>query len=219
MTRDLKPWAYGPFEVLLHAEMHYRTGEDFGRRLSMIGFDNSIELSITTYLSLHPIQRGSRSYQKNDVEKWLNSYHTKAEFFFHECKLRSIVPEAKQDEVVWFHDVRNEQYHVGGATIPERRALDGVRAVALEVFSVLFDENDVMSLLEEHVTTMNPSPPSPRTDIHDLLIDQEHGFVEVCGQVEYASDVLYALDPERYREVGLELENSANESNEEGTDS
>ena len=64
MTRELKPWAYGPFEVLLHAEMHYLSGEDFGRRLSMIGFDNSIELSITTYLSLHPMQRGGRIYQK-----------------------------------------------------------------------------------------------------------------------------------------------------------
>lgn len=219
MTRELKPWAYGPFEVLLHAEMHYLSGEDFGRRLSMIGFDNSIELSITTYLSLHPMQRGGRIYQNNDVAKWLNNYHTKAGFFFDECALRSIMPKAKQDEVLWFHEVRNGQYHAGGATIPEQRVLNGVRTVALEVFSILFDENDVVSLLEEHVAMRNPSPPSPRTDIHDLLIDQEHGIIEVCGQVEYASNVLYALDPGRYREVGLELENSANESNEEGTDS
>ena len=113
------------------------------------------------------------------------------------------MPKAKQDEVLWFHEVRNGQYHAGGATIPEQRVLNGVRTVALEVFSILFDENDVVSLLEEHVAMRNPSPPSPRTDIHDLLIDQEHGIIEVCGQVEYASNVLYALDPGRYRGGGV----------------
>ena len=58
MMRPLKPWAYGPFEILLHAELHYRVGEDFDRRIAMIGFDNAIEVAITTYLGLHPIQPG-----------------------------------------------------------------------------------------------------------------------------------------------------------------
>ena len=64
MKRQLKPWAYGPFEILLHAETHYLSGEDIDRRLSIIGFDNAIELAITTYLHLHPIQRGGRSLQE-----------------------------------------------------------------------------------------------------------------------------------------------------------
>ncbi len=42
MMRQLKPWAYGPFEILLHAALHYRVGEDFDRRIAMIGFDNAI---------------------------------------------------------------------------------------------------------------------------------------------------------------------------------
>ena len=61
MMRQHKPWAYGPFELLLHAELHYRAGEDFDRRIAMIGFDNAIEVAITTYLGLHPIQRGNRA--------------------------------------------------------------------------------------------------------------------------------------------------------------
>ena len=219
MTRELKPWAYGPFEVLLHAETHYLSGEDFGRRLSIIGFDNAIELAITTYLNLNPIQRGGRSYPRDDVAKWISNYHTKAEFFFLECKSRGIAPSSKQDEVVWFHEVRNGQYHVGGATVPDLRALNGVRAIALEVFSVLFDEEDAASLLEEYIAMMNPSPAAPRTDTHDRLIDHEHEMIEVCGHVEYASEVLYALDPERYREVALELENSVNAPNGEGAGS
>ena len=212
MTVRLKPWAYGPFEILMHAERHYLAGEDIDRRLSMIGFDNAIELAITTYLSLHPIQRGGKTFKNEDVEKWGNNYHTKSQFFFLECKSRGIVPNAKQDEVVWFHAVRSGQYHAGGSTVPDQRALSGVRAVALEVFSVLFDEKDASLLLD---AMMSPSPSPLRTDAHDRLINQAYDMIEVCGRVEYASEVLHALDPDRYREVALELETSVDAPNEE----
>lgn len=216
MIRQLKLWAYGPFEVLLHAETHYRIGEDLDRRIAMIGFDNAIEMAITTYLSLNPIQRGNRQYRREDVEQWLRNYHTKAEFFFGECGSRGVTPTAKQEEMVWFHDVRNEQYHGGGANVPQRRALDGARAAALEVFSVLFDESDAARLLEEHIAAMSPVPPPPRSDEHDRLIDNEHGMIELCGRAEYASDILYARDPERYREVALELQADPDAAKDEG---
>lgn len=160
------------------------------------------------------MQRGNRTYKKDDVKEWLNNYHTKVEFYFIECGSRSVTAVAKQDEIVWFHEVRNGQYHVGGATVPQRRELDGVRAAALEVFSVLFDESDTSGLLDEHVAAMSPLPPPPRSDEHDRLIDNEYGMVEVCGQAEYASDILYALDANRYREVALDLQTDVASSNE-----
>ncbi len=202
--RQLKPWAYGPFEILLHAELHYRVGEDFDRRIAMIGFDNAIEVAITTYLGLHPIQRGNRPYPNADVARWLNNYHTKVEFFFQECVTRQIAVVGQQDEIVWYHEVRNGQYHVGGATVPQRRELDGVRAAAMEVFAVLFDAPDVSALLDAYVAARTPSP-APRTDDDDRLIDHAYGMIEVGDRMEYASDILYALDPERYREIALEL--------------
>ncbi|MFM0130526.1 hypothetical protein [Paraburkholderia sediminicola] len=205
MMRSLKPWAYGPFEVLLHAEMHYRDGDDLDRRMSMISFDNAIEVAITTYLNLHPMQRGNRTYAKADLERWLNNYHTKIDFYFGECGTRCVDVVARADEIIWFHDVRNGQYHIGGATVPQRRELDGVRMAAMEVFAVLFEESDVVALLDAHIATRSPAPPPPRSDEHDRVIDAAHGMVEVCGQMEYASDVLYGLDPARYREVALEL--------------
>ncbi|WP_372156945.1 hypothetical protein ACCP96_15415 [Xanthomonas campestris pv. fici] len=82
MIRQLKPWAYGPFELLLNAELHYRVGEDFDRRIAMVGFDNAIEVAITTYLGLHPMQRGNREYEREEIQKWLRSYHSKVDFFF-----------------------------------------------------------------------------------------------------------------------------------------
>jgi hypothetical protein len=206
MIPQLKPWAYSPFEVLLHAELHYRVGEDFDRRIAMIGFDNAIEVAITTYLTLNPIQWSNRQYAKPDVEKWLYNYHTKIDFFFVECGSRSIAVIGKKDEIIWFHDVRNGQYHVGGATVPQRRELDGCRAVALEVFSVLFDTPNVEPLLDAHVAARNPVPPPPRNESHDKLIDDEYGLIELCGESQYSSDLIYALDPNRYRELALELQ-------------
>jgi hypothetical protein len=205
MMRQLKPWAYGPFEILLHAELHYRVGEDFDRRIAMIGFDNAIEVAITTYLGLHPIQRANRLYPTADVERWLNNYHTKVGFFFQECVTRQVTVVGQHDEIIWYHEVRNGQYHVGGATVPQRRELDGVRAAAMEVFAVLFDAPDVSALLEDAVAARTPPPLAQRTDEDDRLIDDAYGMIEVGDRMEYASDVMYALDPVRYRELALEL--------------
>lgn len=113
---------------------------------------------------------------------------------------------ANQDEIIWFHEVRNGQYHVGGATVPQKRELDGARAAAIEVFEVLFEETGVEQLLAKEIAVREPTPPPPRTDRHDRLIDDEHGMVELCGDAEYTSEVLYGVDPERYLEIATDLE-------------
>jgi hypothetical protein len=197
MMRQLKPWAYGPFEILLHAELHYRVGEDFDRRIAMVGFDNAIEVAITTYLGLHPMHRGNRPYSKTDVEGWLKNYHTKIDFFFQECVSRQVAPIGKCDEIVWFHGVRNDQYHNGGATVPQKRELDGVRAAALEVFAVLFEVADAEAQLDAHISERQRTP-QPRTAGGDRLIDSKYGLIDLCGQKEYSSELLYAVDPNRY---------------------
>ena len=76
----LPNWALGPFDLILHAEMHYRNGEDLDRRISIVGYDNAIEVAIHTYLNLHPIQRNNRTYPTAEVEKWLDNFYTKIDF-------------------------------------------------------------------------------------------------------------------------------------------
>src|SRR5438128_8915645 len=106
----LPPWAKGPFELLVHAEGHLVDGEDFDRRMALISFDNAIEVAITTYLTLHPIQRGNRIYKNDDVEKWLRNYHSRLEFVEAELKARSQVWAVPQSHLIWAHEHRNEQY-------------------------------------------------------------------------------------------------------------
>ncbi|WP_322010742.1 hypothetical protein [Paraburkholderia sp. J12] len=72
----LKPWTRTPFELLSHAEGHRRRGTDFDKRVALVGFDNSIEVSVITYLGLNPIQREGRSFEKTKVEHWKRNFHS-----------------------------------------------------------------------------------------------------------------------------------------------
>lgn len=201
----LPPWALGPFEIILHAEMHYRNGEDFDRRVAIVGFDNAIEVAIHTYLNLHPIQRQNRTYQKADVEKWMDNFHTKIEFFETEVQSRGMTMVCDKAKFIWYHEVRNGQYHVGGATIPQARELDAIREAALWVFSVLFDAPNIASLLEQHLASQSTDNLPQRNDDDDRLIDREYGIVDLAGKPYHVSEVLHAFDAVLYSEAASDI--------------
>src|SRR5579859_5750801 len=201
----LKPWALGPFELILHAEMHYRNGEDFDRRISIVGYDNAIEVAIHTYLNLHPIQRQNKTYVKADVERWLDNFHTKMDFLETEVASRGVAVVCEKADFIWYHEVRNGQYHAGGATIPQERELEGIRKAALWVFGILFDVADTDSLLEEHLSKRSGDDLPPRTEDNDRLIDQEFGTVKLAGRTCYTSELLHAYDAVLYSELAGDI--------------
>lgn len=201
----LPPWAIGPFELLVHAEEHRLRGEDFDRRIALISFDNAIEVAITTYLTLNPIQRGNRTYPKADVEKWLNNYYTKLDFLEAELAARKLAWNVEKSHIVWVHEHRNEQYHGGRKGTPEKHVLDLIRKAALWVFSILYDVPDAENRLEQAIVDASP-PTSPQPDdAYDRAIDNEFGMVNVCGHTYYASEVLFAVDYDAYRDIGGRL--------------
>ena len=201
----LPPWADGPFELLVHAEGHLRKGEDFDRRMALIGFDNAIEVAITTYLSLHPVQRGNRKYDSKEVEKWLNNYHTKLDFLAVEILDRKSDWRVERSHVVWAHDHRNEQYHGGNKGTPEKKCLSIVRKSALWIFGLLFDVPDVEERLLQAVAEAAPPAPMQRDQGCDRAIDNEYGMIEIGEQHFYASEVLFSVDYWAYRDVGNRL--------------
>lgn len=202
---SLPPWAEGPFELIFHAELHYRAGEDFDRRIAMIGFDNAIEVAITTYLSLHPMHRGGRTYQNTQVQQWLVNYHTKIEFFELECGQRGVALVVARTHIIWYHQIRNKQYHEGGNSTPNLADLRGIRQAALWVFSVLYDIPDPEAILSARIAATSPPPLPQRDDQLNRAIDDAFGLVEIAGNRFYASEVLFGIDPALYREMGLEL--------------
>ena len=137
---DLKPWHLDSFDLLKHAEQHRKDDGDFDRRMALISFDNSIESSIIIYLSLNPIQRKGRSFQKSDVEKWLYNFHTKIGFFEHFIvNILGKTMEIGRDEFIYFHGLRNELYHAGNGFVPRLKDIEGIRKAAFGVFSTLFE--------------------------------------------------------------------------------
>lgn len=203
--RNLQPWAIGPFELILHAEEHLRKGEDFDRRIALISFDNSIEVSLTTYLSLHPIQRGDRTYKRDDIDKWLNNYHTKLDFLDGELQSRNLGWKVEKSHIIWLHEHRNEQYHGGSKGTPEKHVLSLIREAAIWIFSVLYDVSNLEQTLESAIAARLPRP-LPQPDIaFDRAIDNYFGMIEVAGQVYHTSEVLFAADGIAYREIGARL--------------
>jgi hypothetical protein len=205
MMTPLAPWANGPFELLVHAEEHLRAGDDFDRRIALIGFDNAIEIAIAAYLSLKPIQRRNRSYPMEDVNKWMANYHTKLEFLAFEISARDSTWEVDRTHILWCHDSRNEQYHGGYRGVPEKRDLDIARRAALWIFSFLFDVEDAEERLTRAIAEKLPSPPPERNLAYDTAIDGAYETIDIGGHSYSTSEILYSLDYEAYRELGIEL--------------
>jgi len=199
------PWANGPLELIVHAEEHLRDGEDFDRRIALISFDNAIEVAITTYLTLHPIQRSGRAYPKSDVERWLGNYHSKLDFLETEAVSRGVRLGVTRAELVWVHDHRNEQYHGGNKGTPERVVLKIIRQAALWVFGFLFEVPDPEAALETALRDKLPPPPPLREKRLDVAIDGRFGVVQIGDQSYYTSEILFFVDHSAYRDLGERL--------------
>ena len=202
---SLPPWANGPFELMVHAESHLRGTDDFDRRIALISFDNAIEVAITTYLTLNPVQRGGRSYPRINVDTWMRNYHTKLDFFEKEIGTRNITWSVEKSHIIWVHDHRNEQYHGGLKGIPEVNTLRIARTAALWVFAVLFDVSDAETELEQALLAQAPPPPPSRDRTFDMAIDTLYGIITVGEQDYYASELLFSADYAAYRDIGGEL--------------
>ena len=214
----IKPWAVGPFEMLYHAETHFLKGEDFDRRIALISFDNAIEVAITTYLALHPILRGQRQYQRTDIETWQRNYHTKLDFFYQEVGNRGLPELVEKVDIIFYHQNRNDQYHNGGAGVPELHKLEGIRQAAIWIFSTLFDVTDTDTILREKVeAARRDENPHIRELEKDRAIDSEHGMTDIAGISYYTSEILFNVDYQAYKEIGEELL-SLQEPDEENTE-
>jgi len=210
MSAALKPWARGPFEVIVDAEMHRRDGKDYDRRLALIGFDNAIEISITVYVNLHPIQRNGVQYDKEDVERWLSNFHKKLGWFYDVFLASQNRPAlVPKEHVIWYHRNRNGQYHGDVLGVPDVETLEGARETAFWVFSELF--GICRSALEQLVDSELRNRTGKRWEKSreiDKLIDREFGVVEIGGGRYYASEVLFAVDPGYYTQLGQDLKSA-----------
>ena len=55
-----------PFELIFHAETHYRDSSDYSKRMSYINFDNAVEVSINTFIYLNTKPKGKRIFREEE---------------------------------------------------------------------------------------------------------------------------------------------------------
>jgi len=210
MPRALKPWTGATFDLIIHAEEHRLTGGDSDRSIAHISYDNAIEVAVTTYLGLNPIQRQGITYKKDDVEKWLTNYHTKLKFLEIESQRRGWSLKVPSDEIVHYHNIRNDLYHRGASGVPRVHDLEEIRSAALDVFAMLFDIPDIEQVLDESIKEREAkdSDQKTRNDLLDKLLDVDEEAVIVAGIPYPTSDLLFATDYDAYRAFEALLEES-----------
>jgi hypothetical protein len=198
-------WATAPFDLIVHGEEHLRLGEDFDRRIALISLDNAIEVSIVNYLTMNPAFRNGKSYERAKKDAWLKNYPSKLQFLDEELQQRGLPWVVTKEDVLWVHEQRNEQYHGKDGGIPSLSVLATARAAAAWVFAELFAVSNIETEIDDAIHHKKKSRASSRLRVprFDRAIDNVLGVIEFGEQAYLASDILFHVDPDAYRAVGL----------------
>lgn len=131
-----KPWIDGPKELLQHSLDHLDSGNDFDKRIAMIGIDNAVELIIKSYLGLPNRARGSKGPTRKELAEAENSFPTLLDTLekYDSTKLMGI----ELADIEWYHRVRNQLYHSGSGITVESTKVETYFEIASNLFENLF---------------------------------------------------------------------------------
>ena len=129
------PWASGPGEILKHALELLKNDTDSNRRLAMISIDNSVELTIKTFLGL-PKRITGLKISRSEYQNFSESYPKLLDALekYASDKLEGI----DLGEIEWYHRLRNQLYHQGNGLTVERDKVEIYAELANILFANLF---------------------------------------------------------------------------------
>lgn len=199
---DLQPWEHIPFELIVHAEGHLRKGGDVDKRMALIGFDSSIEVSIAVFVR-NCYKVGMKRLKKTEQDDICSTYKNRLDFFEKVLQKYACPWLVSRERLFYLHNRRNDQYHEGMEGIPRALHLTEIRQASLWVFQTLFQHEDVELLIHQALLEENP-PERERDKKYDRAIDEYVPEI-VIGKLELLpSDVLFACDYEAYKEIGAQ---------------
>ena len=140
--RDMKtsntPWTSGPREVLEHGLALLKKESDSNRRIAMIMIDNSVELMISTYLSL-PKRVTGLAISRKKYQEISDSFPALLDAV--EQYAPGKVDGINLGEIEWYHQIRNKLYHQGFGITVERDKVEVYAQLALTLFRALFEDS------------------------------------------------------------------------------
>ena len=150
ILKVLKPWMIKPFELIFHAESHYRSSSDYGKRMAYINFDNAIEASISTFMYINKKPKGLKLYDNDDfnqIDKFINKLKI-LESYLNKEKL----PIIWDTEIInHYHGQRNNLYHGATLSSPDTSELNEIRQIAFWIFTTLFKIEKIEDLLDTSI--------------------------------------------------------------------
>lgn len=183
----LKPWMIKPFHFLFHGEVHYLNSSDYDKRIAYINFDNSIEVSIYAFMHSNACKKGLNIYKKENLDKVKNSFYDKLEVFESYIQGKKLLVRWDKDDINYYHEQRNSQYHDASLSSPDTQELDTIRQIAIWIFSVLFEISDMESLLKFALNESEKSfPEIPR----DFAIPKVEGILQTHENSLFIASIL-----------------------------
>lgn len=130
------PWADGPRELLQHAVDHLSLGGDFDRRIAMVSIDNSVELTVKTFLGLPKRTRNCSGPTRKELVSASESFPALLSLL--ETHASNLIFGISLDEIEWYHRIRNQLYHSGNGITVEKTLVETYFVLASTLFENLF---------------------------------------------------------------------------------
>ena len=130
------PWADGPRELLQHAIDHLSLGGDFDRRIAMVSIDNSVELTVKTFLGLPKRTRDFSGPTRKELASASESFPALLSLL--ETHASNRIVGISLDEIEWYHRIRNQLYHSGNGITVEKTIVETYFILASTLFENLF---------------------------------------------------------------------------------
>jgi len=137
------PWTSGPRELLQHAVDHLLLGGDFDRRIAMVSIDNSVELTVKTFLGLPKRTRRCSGPTRKELTSASESFPELLTLL--ETHASNLIIGISLDEIEWYHRIRNQLYHSGNGITVEKNQVETYFLLGLTLFENLFGVSPELS--------------------------------------------------------------------------
>ncbi len=121
------------YNLILHGREQKSKVGDFNKRIAFLCFDNSIELSITIFLSYY---YSGPSLKKSPTKM---KFHEKIDELMKFILNKSLSPPFTQAELLDFHETRNKIYHEGISILPMEPNIEKIDQASEWIFRNIFE--------------------------------------------------------------------------------
>jgi hypothetical protein len=130
-------WASGALELLKHAEDHSKLNTSFDRKIAFISIDNSVELTLKSFLSLPKRYFGEKRPTRKELDEAYNSFTNLLDLTekYANNKLNGI----EINDIEHYHRIRNTLYHQGTGLSPNEEYVELYLSIAKILLYRLFD--------------------------------------------------------------------------------